>query len=256
MDKKRLIIIALIVAIVGAATVFAVFRINSAEAGLPKWLPQNLMTEIKSLNRNNPKVRQLVLEINSIHVKDPKHPPKTLILKIESQIERIKYQESIHKPYTPSKPTPEQLKNLKKIQPFYTAGKPYCLVTPDNNNPDMDFYKALPPDQLKWYNFTSVVAMPYAELDSGVEKADLSSVSPVMKGDPTLGIIIYTLMNPKTGEEIYDIAKFPGKGAATAVKVMGNVVYYKFKDGEILSFDTKYPKDGKVPSMKFISKMP
>ncbi len=231
MAKKRLIIIAVIVAIVGAVIVFAVFRNNSAEAGLPKWLPQNLMTEIKSLNHNNPKVRQLVLEINSIHVKDPKHPPKTLILKIESQIERIKYQESIRKPYTPSKPTPEQLKNLKKIQPFYTAGKPYCLVTPDSNNQDeIDFYKALPTDQLKWYNFTSVVEMPYAELFSGVEKADLSSVSPGMKGDPTLGIIIYTLMNPKTGEEIYDIAKFPGKGAATAVKVMGNIVYYKFKD--------------------------
>jgi len=33
-------------------------------------------------------------------------------------------------------------------------------------------------------------------------------------------------------------------------------VYYKFKDGEILAFDTKYPKDGKTPSMKFISKVP
>ena len=250
MNKKKLIIVVIIAAVVAAGVVFVTFRRNSAEAGIPKWLPKNLQAEIRSLDYKNPRVKLLISEVKNIHVKDPAHPPQSLIEKIEYQIKEIKYQKSNHKPYTPSKPTPEEEANLKKVPTFYTAGKPYQLATP-NKTTGMDFYKSLPTDQLRWYDFTSVVVLPYAELDSGSEKADLSSVAPDMKGDPNLGIISYVIEDPKTGKEIFNTVKFPGKGAPTAVKVVGTTVYYKFKNGEMMAFNAKYP-----PSYKFISKIP
>ncbi len=250
MNKKKLIIVVIIAAVVASGVVFVTFRRNSAEAGIPKWLPKNLQAEIRSLDYKNPRVKLLISEVKNIHVKDPAHPPQSLIEKIEYQIKEIKYQKSNHKPYVPSKPTPEEEANLKKVPTFYTAGKPYQLATP-NKTTGMDFYKSLPTDQLRWYDFTSVVVLPYAELDSGSEKADLSSVAPDMKGDPDIGIISYVIEDPRTGKEIFNTVKFPGKGAPTAVKVVGTTVYYKFKNGEMMAFNAKYP-----PSYKFISKIP
>jgi hypothetical protein len=149
-----------------------------------------------------------------------------------------------------TKATSKEEENLKKVEPFYTAGKPYILATP-NKSTEIDFAKSLPTDQLKMYDFTSVVFLPYAELFSGSQKADLSSVSPGMKGDPNLGIIEYVVEDPATGKEICNIAKFPGKGAPTAIKVVGNIVYFEFKNGELLEFNTQYP-----PTYRFVHTMP
>jgi len=124
----------------------------------------------------------LISEIQSIHVKDPKNPPRDLIERIKNEIKEIKYQESIYVQSTPSQPTPNEIAHLKDISTFYTAGKPYRLITPETSGEEFD--KSLPPDELKMYDFTSTVLLPYAMLISGSQKADLSRIAPGMKGDP------------------------------------------------------------------------
>jgi hypothetical protein len=253
---KNIKVVILVVALfcIVALSSFMLFKGMIIKGSIPDWVPQELQTEIKSLNANDPEVKRLILEIQSTHLKDPKNPPQELIEKIKKAIEVIKYQESVYVP-TPSKTTPEEIEHLKDIPTFNTQGKPYLLI--DLVHADKEtFAKHTPTLELKMYDFTSYVAFPYAELISGSQKADLSSIAPGMKGDPTLGIIEYVIHNSKTRDAIDGIAHFPGRGAPTAVKVVGTVVYFKFKDGEILAFDTKYPSTGDKPSMQFVSKIP
>jgi hypothetical protein len=254
MKNIKVVILVLSLLSIVALSSFMLFKGMILKGSIPEWVPQELQTEIKSLNANDPEVKRLILEIQSTHLKDPKNPPQELIEKIKKAIEVIKYQESVYVP-TPSKPTPEEIEHLKDIPTFNTQGKPYLLI--DLVHADKEtFAKHTPTLELKMYDFTSYVAFPYAELISGSQKADLSSIAPGMKGDPTLGIIEYVIHNSKTRDAIDGIAHFPGKGAPTAVKVVGTVVYFKFKDGEILAFDTRYPSTGNKPSMQFVSKIP
>jgi hypothetical protein len=253
MNKKKLILVLFLFCIVALSS-FMLFREVVVKGELPEWVPQNLQEEIKSLNATDPEVKGLILEIQSIHLKNPKNPPQELIERIKNEIEGIKYQESIYVS-TPSKLTPEEIAHLKDIPTFYTEGKPYCII--DLVHADREtLVKNVDPSELKMYDFTSTVILPYAELTSGSQKADLSSVAPGMKGDPTLGITEYAIIDSKTGKEIGDTSTFPGKGAPTAVKVIGTVVYFQFKNGEILAFDTSYPLNGNTPSMKFVSVIP
>ena len=74
---------------------------------------------------------------------------------------------------------------------------------------------------------------------------------------PNLGIIEYVIIDPAgKREEICSTATFKGKGAPTTVKVIGTVVYFQFKNGEILAFETSFPPDGKTHSIKFVSEIP
>jgi len=254
MDKKKLILVLLLLCIIPLFS-FVLFRSIAAKGGIPEWVPQSLQKEIKSLNATKPEVKMLISEIQSIHVKDPKNPPQDLIARITREIDEIKYQESICVPSTPSQPTPDEMAHLKDIPSFYTQGKPYLII--DLVHADREtLVKNVNPSELKMYDFTSTVLLPYAALISGSQKADLSLVAPGMKGDPTLGIIEYAIIDSKTGKEIGDTSTFPGKGAPTAVKVIGTVVYFQFKNGEILAFDTNYPSNGNTPSMQFVSKIP
>ncbi len=254
MNKKKLILVLSLLSIVALSS-FMLFRGVAVRGGVPEWVPQNLQEEIKSLDATKPEVKMLISEIQSIHVKDPKNPPQDLIERIKNEIEGIKYKESIYVPSTPSQPTPDEIAHLKDVPTFYTAGKPYRLITPETSEEEFD--KSLPTDQLKMYDFTSTVTLPYAMLISGSQKADLSLIAPGMKGDPNLGIIEYAIEDPAgKGGEIGDTSTFSGKGAPTAVKVIGTVVYFQFKNGESLAFDTSYPSDGKTPSMKFVSEIP
>ncbi len=82
--NKRKLIIAVIFAAVIIAAVFVTFRRNSARARLPEWLSENLQTEIRGLDYNNPEVKLLTSEMQNIYVKDPAHPPQSLIKKVAS----------------------------------------------------------------------------------------------------------------------------------------------------------------------------
>lgn len=254
MNKKKLILVLCLLSVVALFS----FKLSKVvvRGGVPEWVPQNLQEEIKSLDATKPEVKMLISEIQSIHVKDPKNPPQDLIERIKNEIEEIKYQESIYTPSAPSQPTPDEIAHLKDIPSFYTQGKPYLII--DLVHADRGtLCKNVDPSELKMYDFTSTVLLPHAMLISGSQKADLSLIAPGMKGDPNLGIIEYAIIDPAgKGREIVNTSTFPGKGAPTAVKVIGTVVYFHFKDGENLAFDTSYPSDGKTPSMKFVSKIP
>ncbi len=255
MNKKKLILVLSLLSIVALSS-FMLFRGVAVRGGVPEWVPQNLQEEIKSLDATKPEVKMLISEIQSIHVKDPKNPPQDLIERIKNEIEGIKYKESIYVPSTPSQPTPDEIAHLKDVPTFYTQGKPYLII--DLVHADRETLgKNVDPSELKMFDFTSTVTLPYAMLISGSQKADLSLIAPGMKGDPNLGIIEYAIEDPAgKGGEIGDTSTFSGKGAPTAVKVIGTVVYFQFKNGESLAFDTSYPSDGKTPSMKFVSEIP
>jgi hypothetical protein len=178
MNKKKLILVVALLCIVALSS-FMLFKGMIVKGSIPEWVPRELQTEIKSLNANDPEVKRLILEIQSTHLKDPKNPPQELIEKIKNEIEVIKYQESVYVP-TPGKPTPEEIEHLKDIPTFNTQGKPYLLI--DLVHADREtFAKHTPTLELKMYDFTSYVAFPYAELTSGSQKADLSSIAPGMK---------------------------------------------------------------------------
>lgn len=249
MNKKKLVLVLSLVIVVTFSSFMLFGRKSTIKSEIPEWVPQNVQAEIKSLDATDPAVKLLILEIQSTHVKDPKNPPQELISRIEGEIKEIKYQESIYVKSGPSQPTPDELAHLHDIPTYYTNGKPYRLIYPDSK--DDDFAKAINPTEKRLYDFTSVVILPYAHLVSGAEKLDQSDAAPGMKGDPNTGIIEYAVIDPKTGNQTIDIAKFPGTGALTAVKVVGTTVYYQCKNGGYLEFDTSIPID-----MKRISQIP
>ena len=71
--------------------------LNSARARLPECLSENLQTEIRRLDYNNPEAKLLTSEMQNIYVKDPAHPTQSLIKKIEDQIKGVRYQKSIYR---------------------------------------------------------------------------------------------------------------------------------------------------------------
>ncbi len=84
--NKRKLIIAVIFAAVIIAAVFVTFRRNSARARLPEWLSENLQTEIRGLDYNNPEVKLLTSEMQNIYVKDQTHPTQSLIKKVVASV--------------------------------------------------------------------------------------------------------------------------------------------------------------------------
>ncbi len=249
---KKLLVFAVIVALLVTGIIFLNFKSNSAEAGLPSWLPENLKTEVVNLNQKDPAVKALITEINSMHIKDPSNPPEFVIEKIEHQISGIKRQESLHKPIKrspESKKMPLSPKEMAKESalPF----KPHIIYP---NDPDFAKATMFPSCFTSQYKITSVVEMPYAALYTMVEKGKQDkNVTGRSKGDPTLGIIMYSILNPDNGYQQINgkFAKFPGYRAPTAVKIVKKIVYIRFANGKILAFDTKYP-----PEMHFVTKIP
>ena len=238
MNKRKLVLILSLVIVVALSSFMLFGKKATIKSEIPEWVPQDIQAEIKSLNPTDPMVKLLISEIQSTHVKDPQNPPQELISRIEGEIKEIKYQKSIYVKSGPSQPTPEEQAHLHDVPTFPTYGKPYRLITPDSKE---EFAKAIDPDNKRLYDFASVVILPYAHLISGSDKLDQSAMSPGMKGDPNIGIIEYSIFNPKTGKEIGDIAKFPGTGTLTAVKVVGTTIYYQCKNGRYLEFDTSIP---------------
>ncbi len=250
--RRNKIIFAIVTVLFVSCALFFGLRNKPAEAELPAWLPKNLRESVSKLNPEDSAVKALVAEINSIHIKDPSNPPELVIEKIEHQISGIKRQESLHKPIKrspQSKKMPLSPKEMAKDSAF--PYKPH-IIYPD----DPDFAKAtmFPASFTGQYKITSAVEMPYAILYTMVERGKQDkNVTGRSKGDPTLGIIMYTIINPDNGYQQINgkFANFPGYGAPTAVKIIKNIVYIRFANGKLLAFDTKYP-----PEMHFVLKIP